>query len=147
VLKIIKADRDIPIVAKEAVLLISIATEEFLKRLTHASHKLAEREKRATVQQRDVASLVRRVDEFMFLDEIIGWPTLGPSTKRKPNTVQERDKNAEPTMLDRFFTRSDVGGPKGMIKEDQVEGREEEEEADVFMNEDGTMGIASVEEL
>ncbi|EIW81286.1 histone-fold-containing protein [Coniophora puteana RWD-64-598 SS2] len=66
--KIIKADKDLPIVAKDATLLISLATEEFIKRLSGACHRLAEQERRATVQQRDVATIVRRADEFLFLD-------------------------------------------------------------------------------
>jgi histone H3/H4 len=71
--KIIKADRvrinlnlslvhgdevvvcqDLPIVAKEATFLISIATEDFIKRITEASRRLAERERRSTVQHKDI---------------------------------------------------------------------------------------------
>jgi len=66
--KIIKADKDIPIVAKEAVFLISVATEEFIKRLTEASRRVANGEKRVTVQQRDIATVVHSATEFVFLD-------------------------------------------------------------------------------
>ncbi|KAF8837924.1 hypothetical protein BDN67DRAFT_857048, partial [Paxillus ammoniavirescens] len=78
--RIIKADKastgrhgtifpqDLPIVAKDATFLISLATEEFIKRLSEACHKIAEREKRTTVQQKDVAGIVRRVEEFLFLE-------------------------------------------------------------------------------
>jgi histone H3/H4 len=71
--KIIKADRvrinlilslvhsdevavfqDLPIVAKEATFLVSIATEDFIKRITEASRRLAERERRSTVQRKDI---------------------------------------------------------------------------------------------
>ena len=48
--------QEIPIVAKEATFLISLATEEFVKRLCQASQRVAEREKRATVQQRDIGT-------------------------------------------------------------------------------------------
>jgi DNA polymerase epsilon subunit 4 len=41
-------------VAKEAVLIISLATEEFIRRITEASHNVAYREKRVTVQQKDI---------------------------------------------------------------------------------------------
>lgn len=44
-------------VARDAVFLISLATEEFIKRLSEASQQVAEREKRATVQHRDVGLL------------------------------------------------------------------------------------------
>ena len=81
--------QELPIVAKEAAFLISLATEEFIKRLSEASHHIAHREKRVTVQQRDIgaiisapqmstrigssdfneiASVTRRADEFLFLE-------------------------------------------------------------------------------
>ena len=46
-------------VAKEAAFLISLATEEFIKRLSEASHHIAHREKRVTVQQRDIGAIIR----------------------------------------------------------------------------------------
>lgn len=75
-------------VARDATFLISLATEEFIKKLSQACQRLAEREKRTTVQQRDVgnvspvffltwyaadldisvANIVRRADEFLFLE-------------------------------------------------------------------------------
>ncbi|KAI5116442.1 hypothetical protein M0805_006255 [Coniferiporia weirii] len=66
--KIIKADKELPIVAKEAVFIMSIATEEFIKRIAAASQKQAEREKRATVQKKDVAVIAKKADEFFFLE-------------------------------------------------------------------------------
>ncbi len=45
-------------VSREAVLLISLATEEFIKRISEASHRLAQREKRMTVQRRDIGKLI-----------------------------------------------------------------------------------------
>ncbi|TDL17700.1 histone-fold-containing protein [Rickenella mellea] len=100
--KIIKADkaRELPIIAKEAVVAISIATEGFIKRLGEASHKQAEREKRTTVQRRDIAAVIRRADEFAFLDDIIPWEEQdAPSKLRKkgvlvtvPSTSGEIDK-------------------------------------------------------
>jgi DNA polymerase epsilon subunit 4 len=44
-------------VAKEAAFLISLATEEFIKRLSEASYHVAHREKRVTVQQRDIGTM------------------------------------------------------------------------------------------
>jgi Histone-like transcription factor (CBF/NF-Y) and archaeal histone len=44
-------------VAKEAAFLISLATEEFIKRLSEASYHIAHREKRVTVQQRDIGAM------------------------------------------------------------------------------------------
>ena len=44
-------------VARDATVLISLATEEFIKRLVEAGQKVAEREKRSTVQHRDIGTL------------------------------------------------------------------------------------------
>lgn len=107
--KIIKADKDLPMVARDAAFLISMATEEFIRRLAQASQRVAEREKRATVQQRDVANVTRRADEFFFLDEIISGPQ--PTTaKRKPKALQAEQSGEpeEPTLLDRFMKKTDV---------------------------------------
>jgi histone H3/H4 len=43
-------------VSREAVLLISLATEEFVKRISEASHRLAQRENRMTVQRKDIGA-------------------------------------------------------------------------------------------
>lgn len=45
-------------VSREAVLLISLATEEFVKRISEASHRLAHRENRMTVQRKDIGACV-----------------------------------------------------------------------------------------
>ncbi|KAH7926447.1 hypothetical protein BV22DRAFT_1008958 [Leucogyrophana mollusca] len=129
--KIIKADKDLPIVAKDATFLISLATEEFIKRLSEACQKLAEREKRATVQQKDVAAIVRRADEFLFLEEIISFPRTEPQQKRKPKALQGGE-GQEPTLLDKFV----VGSKPGTGDESQDTA---EAPGDVVMEEDGTM--------
>lgn len=46
-------------VSREAVLLISLATEEFVKRISEASHRLASRENRLTVQRKDIGECHR----------------------------------------------------------------------------------------
>lgn len=46
-------------VAKDATFLISIATEEFIKRLSEAGKSVAEREKRSTVQHKDIGAILR----------------------------------------------------------------------------------------
>ncbi|PAV16876.1 histone-fold-containing [Pyrrhoderma noxium] len=66
--RIIKADKELPLVAKEAVFAISIATEEFIKRITLACYRQAEREKRVTIQRKDIALVAKRADEFFFLE-------------------------------------------------------------------------------
>lgn len=49
--------QDIPLIAKDATFLISLATEEFIKRLSEAGRRVAEREKRSTVQHKDIGAI------------------------------------------------------------------------------------------
>ncbi|TFK48673.1 hypothetical protein OE88DRAFT_1634311 [Heliocybe sulcata] len=124
--KILKADEELIMVQREAVLAIAIATEQFVKRLMEAVQRVAQRERRTTVQQRDMLSVVRRADEFVFLDEIM--QTVVPSeppAKRKPKALEKAGEQAT-TLLDQFVVnaRQDEEGP-----------------GDVFVNEDGTMTL------
>ncbi|KAL0578958.1 hypothetical protein V5O48_003050 [Marasmius crinis-equi] len=128
--KIIKADKDIPIIARDATFLISLATEEFIKRLCQEGQRIAEREKRSTVQSKDLATIVRKADEFMFLEEILSArPPEAP--KRKPKALEEKEKEGEqpngPTLLDHFAAPPKTAGDEGS--------------QDVAMNEDGTMDV------
>ncbi|TFY62744.1 hypothetical protein EVG20_g6597 [Dentipellis fragilis] len=75
--KVLKADEELPTVSREAIFLISKTTEEFIKRFAQAGLRIAQAEKRTTVQYKDMASLVRRVDEFLFLEDI-DMPRAGP---------------------------------------------------------------------
>jgi histone H3/H4 len=105
--KIIKADKDLPMVAKEAAFVISLAAEEFIKRLASASQMIANRENRATVQQRDIATVVRKADEFLFLEEIIPWITASPPTRRKSKGLEAllKPATAQPTLLDEYVVK------------------------------------------
>ncbi|KAJ2916116.1 hypothetical protein MD484_g4297, partial [Candolleomyces efflorescens] len=104
--KIIKADKDIPIVAKDAVFLISLATEEFIRRIVVAGQRHARGENRATVKHQDLASVVRRIDEFMFLEDILPWMAPDPAPKRisKVKELSAPALRGAPTMLDQFVS-------------------------------------------
>ncbi|KAG6878095.1 hypothetical protein C0993_012422 [Termitomyces sp. T159_Od127] len=141
--------REIPIVAKDATFLISLATEEFIRRLTEAGKMVAEREKRATVQHKDIATVVRRADEFLFLEgeslhsfsyihlqltgvdwvEIIPWVSADPPAKRKLRNI-ETASDREQQSIHQF-----------VVNTNRAEDKEVSEPADIVMNEDGTMGI------
>ncbi|KZT40654.1 hypothetical protein SISSUDRAFT_1043989 [Sistotremastrum suecicum HHB10207 ss-3] len=84
--RILKADEELPSCAREAVVLISIATEEFIKRLALAGHLQAKREQRLTVAPKDFHVASKRQDEFLFLDEILNVTTKPPRkyTKSAP---------------------------------------------------------------
>lgn len=125
---------------------------------------MAEREKRSTVQHKDIgasrllsdtgrydkndlATVVRRADEFMFLEgiskyifsnegilwlrqavtEIIPWVAADPPARRKPQGTG--GIVGAPTLLDQFIVI-----PK------KKEDADVAEQPDIVMNEDGTMG-------
>ncbi|KAI0732457.1 hypothetical protein BC629DRAFT_1302168 [Irpex lacteus] len=149
--KILKADKELPQVSREAVLLISLATEEFVKRLAEASHRLAVRESRLTVQRKDVASICRRAEEFFFLEELIPLYETEPTTgtgKRKPKALQSKDKatdDGKTRTLDRFAFKPKASASAGAEGADVDEaGGGGDDLEDVVMNDDGTMTLDSL---
>ncbi|KAI4525550.1 hypothetical protein K525DRAFT_191212 [Schizophyllum commune Loenen D] len=83
--KIIKADKEIQMIARDATFLISLAAEEFIRRFVQAGQRVAEREKRATVQHRDLATVVRKADEFIFLEGTIPpLSSIPPHSSSRP---------------------------------------------------------------
>ncbi|KAI0632095.1 hypothetical protein C8Q77DRAFT_1158768 [Trametes polyzona] len=60
--------------SKEAVFMLSIATEEFIKRLAEAGSQQSITENRQHVQYRDMAYLAQRRSEYRFLEDTIPTP-------------------------------------------------------------------------
>ncbi|KAH9950537.1 hypothetical protein B0H21DRAFT_497045 [Amylocystis lapponica] len=60
--------------SKEALYMLSIATEEFIKRLAEAGHEEASVENRSTVDYRDIAAVNQQFPEFSFLRDTIPTP-------------------------------------------------------------------------
>ncbi|QRW20238.1 Histone-like transcription factor (CBF/NF-Y) and archaeal histone [Rhizoctonia solani] len=69
--KIMKADKELPNVTKEAVHTISVATEEFIRRLSSAAYSQASRDKRSMIHYKDVALAVKRNPELHFLEGVV----------------------------------------------------------------------------
>lgn len=69
--KIMKTDSDLLPVSKEALHMISVATEEFLKKLTKATHKQAHAQRRTMINYRDAATAVEQSDNMQFLQDTI----------------------------------------------------------------------------
>jgi len=130
--KILKADKELPIVAREATFLISLATEEFIKRIAEESRIVASRENRITVQYKDVANVVRRTEKFMFLDEIVPFqpPQTNPQPRQRKSKTADDGKPRPTTMLDAFVK-------KNASNDDEVAALDD----DIVMNEDGTMTV------
>jgi len=90
VLSIIKADRDINMVQKEALFLIAKATEHFISKLTQASYVECSRWNRRTIQYRDMAKAIQGSEEFFFLEEVIPLPvTLKDAISRRKRKIEE----------------------------------------------------------
>ncbi|KAI0657344.1 histone-fold-containing protein [Cubamyces menziesii] len=146
--KILKADKDLVMVQREAAFLISRATEEFIGRFAEAAQKLAERERRTTVQAKDVVATVRRADEFAFLEELFPWADLGRpkpadgeedkkrKRKEKGNANESQgEKKDGTTTLDRFMSKAAADTQET----EAFGGDTEPADQDFVMNEDGTM--------
>ena len=69
--KIIKSDPEVNMVASDSCLLIARSTELFLTELVSRSWVFAQREKRKTVQYKDVANAVNMHDNLFFLSDVI----------------------------------------------------------------------------
>ncbi|KAA8901438.1 histone-fold-containing protein [Sphaerosporella brunnea] len=73
IMKIIKTDDDIYQCNKQAAHLVSIATEMFIQYLAEQGVKslAAERKQRKTIQYKDLANAVARIDKLEFLTDVI----------------------------------------------------------------------------
>ncbi|KAE9400442.1 hypothetical protein BT96DRAFT_767839, partial [Gymnopus androsaceus JB14] len=60
--------------SKEGLYVLSIATEEFIKRLILGGHRQAHAARRSAINYRDMADTTRQYQEFMFLKDIIPYP-------------------------------------------------------------------------
>jgi len=120
--KILKADTQLPMVSKEAVFLISAATEKFIERLTQAGQRAAERQSRATIQERDICAVVRGVDEFTFLWDVLSEPDDSHPI-REPNKTRKLKDSDTSGGIGAFF-----GKPPAPAADTE----------DVVMNEEGT---------
>ncbi|KIY61588.1 histone-fold-containing protein [Cylindrobasidium torrendii FP15055 ss-10] len=132
--KIIKADKEIPIVSKEANFLISRATEAFIERLCESAAGVAQRSNRATVQHRDLATVVRKADEFLFLEDIIPWSlsdAVAPKKKTKKVAVAPEGQSTLATHFKGKGKEQDDGPTAKPGEEDDTEDEDEDEpEAD-----------------
>ncbi|OBZ71651.1 hypothetical protein A0H81_08329 [Grifola frondosa] len=70
--------------SKEAVFMLSIATEEFVRRLTEAGHRRADEDKRSVINYRDVAAVPQQQPQFAFLQDTIPPPiSLSEALERR----------------------------------------------------------------
>lgn len=84
--------------SKEAVFMLSIATEEFIKRMVQAGHRSAAAVRRNTVHYTDMAASTEQYQEFMFLQDTIPEPiSLSKALERREAKLRE-DLAANPAV-------------------------------------------------
>ncbi|KAG8740515.1 hypothetical protein FRC12_015979 [Ceratobasidium sp. 428] len=112
--RIMKADKDLPNVTKEAVHTISVATEEFIKRLSMAAHYQASRERRTMIQYKDIALAVKRNPEMHFLEEMIPTAIPAPAALAQHKLkAQERSGSTKNAAASSSTSLTPSNGRKG----------------------------------
>ncbi|PPR07110.1 hypothetical protein CVT24_010946 [Panaeolus cyanescens] len=94
--------KELPIVAKDATFAIAMATEMFIQQLCEAGYSVAQGEKRSTVQPKDIKAVVRRADEFLFLEDTLAWIFDPPLTKTV-KAVKAKEKEVKEKADHQFF--------------------------------------------
>ncbi|KAJ7430159.1 CPSF A subunit region-domain-containing protein [Mycena latifolia] len=86
-----------------------------------SGHGLGRAEKRTTLQYKDIATVVRKADEFLFLEEIIPWTMPEAPVKRKVKESNMVATGVAPTLLDQFMVKPHGGSgdePQIIFNED-----------------------------
>ncbi|KIM51358.1 hypothetical protein SCLCIDRAFT_12145 [Scleroderma citrinum Foug A] len=138
---------DLPMVAQDVTVLISLAAEEFIKKLAEASQKVAEREKWSTGQHRDIVRLGSKCRATRRGVSLSRWQVCDNSYRihaQSPQRSANRKHSGKssvpegPTLLDKFMKRTREDESQG----DVVTGKSS---ADIVMDEDGIMYTAQWE--
>jgi len=84
--------------SKEAAFVLSIATEEFIKRMVQAGHRQASAFNRNIVNYVDMAVSTRQYQEFMFLQDTIPEPMSLAEALDRRKTKEKNDLETNPAM-------------------------------------------------
>ncbi|KAJ8593974.1 hypothetical protein M405DRAFT_711762, partial [Rhizopogon salebrosus TDB-379] len=84
--------------SKEAVFILSISTEEFIKRLAQAGQRQASAKRRGIVNYTDLACSTQQYQEFMFLQDTIPEPISIAEALERRATKEKEDLEANPAM-------------------------------------------------
>ncbi|WWC72210.1 uncharacterized protein I206_106172 [Kwoniella pini CBS 10737] len=98
--KIIKNDKELENMSSEAVFMISVATEYFIKHFMEEGYTKARLEKRKIVNYKDMAAVVARSEEFDFLKDVIPQPmNLSEALERRKQkmSIEENTSYDEET--------------------------------------------------
>ncbi|OAX44308.1 hypothetical protein K503DRAFT_706615 [Rhizopogon vinicolor AM-OR11-026] len=93
----VQADTSIAM-SKEAVFILSIATEEFVKRLAQAGQRQASAKRRGIVNYTDLACSTQQYQEFMFLQDTMPEPISIVDALERRAMKEKEDLEANPAM-------------------------------------------------
>ncbi|PYH77352.1 histone-like transcription factor [Aspergillus uvarum CBS 121591] len=95
--KIIQLDEDIVQCSSNATFVIAMATEMFIQYLTEQGHNVikSERKPRKTIQYKDLATAVSRIDNLEFLSDVIPKTTTYKQFKEKRAKEASREAGYE----------------------------------------------------
>ncbi|THV05326.1 hypothetical protein K435DRAFT_745693 [Dendrothele bispora CBS 962.96] len=95
--------------SREGMFILSVATEEFIRRLAQGGHREATTEGRNTIQYHDMANTTRQYQEFMFLQDIIPAP-MSLSDALELREAREREAfDEDPSQAKSMSTTSGRG--------------------------------------
>ncbi|KIJ64437.1 hypothetical protein HYDPIDRAFT_28381 [Hydnomerulius pinastri MD-312] len=103
--------------SKEAVFVLSIATEEFVKRMAQAGHRQASASRRNIVNYADMASSTQQYQEFMFLQDTIPEPMLLSEALERKLAKEKEDLEANPAMSSAIQTQPTPSAPMPSISQ------------------------------
>ncbi|GMT00216.1 hypothetical protein PENTCL1PPCAC_22390, partial [Pristionchus entomophagus] len=114
--KIMKIDENVQkqMIAADAPLLLSVASEMFIEELTLRSWEVTEEAKRKTLQKTDVATATARHDHMDFLIDIIPRTGIIPRPKEQPKIGGAGGAQAQMVQIVR--EGSSMEGAKFMVK-------------------------------
>ncbi|KAG1748615.1 hypothetical protein EDB19DRAFT_213797 [Suillus lakei] len=84
--------------SKEALFILSVATEEFIKRMAQAGHRQAAAKRRGIVNYSDLACSTQQYQEFMFLQDTIPEPISIAEALDRRAMKEKEDLQANPAM-------------------------------------------------
>ncbi|KAI8364954.1 histone-fold-containing protein [Blakeslea trispora] len=118
--RVIKEDKDVSLINAEATFCIAYATELFMEYLVTEAFSKAKQEKRKTVYYRDLASTVKEIEQFEFLEDVI------PTTMTLKQAIEKRKQALNEDTPIQPSKKLKTASP---LKED------DEEEEDAVMDE------------
>ncbi|SNX84694.1 uncharacterized protein MEPE_03403 [Melanopsichium pennsylvanicum] len=144
--RIIKADADVDICSKEATLLISIATEIFIRRFTDQAYTNAKQDQRKHVFYKDLSRAVQQSEWLEFLKQVVpNSISLSTALEKRADRFQLKERETEMILEGNMVDEDDQEQDQDQDQEQEQEQEQEEEEEEDQDEEQGDQ-VANDEE-